>query len=77
MNSKVQQYIRPRLGVRPSQRYYFFTLVKEDIKSKGEGAGPTRQITNGVMAIIGAVYFEGGLDSTKSYGSLWGYYQVA
>ena len=65
INSKVHQYIRPRLGVRPSQKHNIFSLLKDDFKSAVAGAESSRQIANGIMAIIGAVFFDGGLVSVK------------
>ena len=49
--SKIQQHIPPHLGVRPSQRYNFFALVKEDIKSKMRWALQTKLRTGSWLSL--------------------------
>lgn len=63
MTNKLQQYIRPREPVRASKQNSIWYLLADDLK--GTGADPTRTIANGIKAIIGAVYFDGGLDNAK------------
>ena len=65
MNTKLQQYVRPRIGVRPSQKHNILALFKDDFKRASAGADSSRQIANGIMAIIGATHFDGGIDSAR------------
>ena len=64
MSTKIQQYIRPQLPFPASKRLNFLSLVEEDFKTSS-GTDPTRQIANGIKAIIAAGFFDGGLDSAK------------
>ena len=61
--TKLQQYIRPRAPLRPSQSRNAWELIKADAKNVGKDSG--RTTASGIRAIIGAVYFDGGLDAVK------------
>jgi len=65
MKTMIQQFIRPRLGVSPSKKNNIFALLKEDFRRTAAGADASRQIAKGIMAIIGAVHFDGGIDGAK------------
>jgi dsRNA-specific ribonuclease len=63
--TKLQQYIRPRAPIRPSQSRNILAQAKDEVKRLGED--PRRTIAFGIRAVIGAVYFDknGGLDGAK------------
>jgi dsRNA-specific ribonuclease len=63
MNTKLQQYIRPRAILQGSQSRNWIRLIVNDFKVLG--CDPGRTIANGIKAIIGAVYFDGGFESAR------------
>jgi hypothetical protein len=63
MTTKLQQYIRPRAPLRPSQKWSFMANIKDDFQGLGKDA--PRAVAIGIKALIGAVYFDGGYESTR------------
>lgn len=63
MATKLQQYIRPRAPLRPSQKWSITANIKEEFKGLGKDA--PRVIATGIKAIIGAVHLDSGLDSAR------------
>jgi dsRNA-specific ribonuclease len=59
----IERMVRPRAPVRPSKRRNLLELLKDDVK--GVGHDPDRQIARAIKAIIGAVYFDGGLEEAR------------
>ena len=63
MTTKLQQYIRPRAPIRPTQSRSILGQIQHEVK--GLGSDPVRTIANAVRAVIGAVYFDRGYESAR------------
>ncbi|KAG0651720.1 Ribonuclease III [Hyphodiscus hymeniophilus] len=63
MSTTLQQYIRPHAPIRPSQSRSIFGNIKHEVKAIR--SDPVRSISNGIKAIIGAVYFDSGYDTAR------------
>lgn len=64
VNSKIERFIRPRLEIeqeRPTQKWNPLVMVKDDLKSETKD----RVIARAMRALIGAVYYDGGLEAAK------------
>ncbi|KAG9230839.1 hypothetical protein BJ875DRAFT_471050 [Amylocarpus encephaloides] len=59
--SGIEKYIRPRAPLARSKRHNLLALGKDDIKREHG----TVSISRGIEAIVGAVYYDGGIDPAR------------
>jgi dsRNA-specific ribonuclease len=59
--TKIESMIRPKAPLRASKKHNIFSLLKED----AQGEDPSRTIARAIKAIIGAVYYDGGLQAAQ------------
>jgi len=55
--SKIERFVRPKMIPRPSSKRNVFALLKEDVQFED----PSRVVARAIRAIIGAVYYDGGM----------------
>ncbi|RDL32944.1 uncharacterized protein BP5553_08383 [Venustampulla echinocandica] len=59
--TKLERFVRPKLYLRPTRRRNPLWLLKDDVQRED----PSRTIARAVCAIIGAAYYDGGLEAAK------------
>jgi len=59
--SKIERFVRPKKPLRPSKKTNIFALLKDDVQFED----PSRVIARAIRAIIGAVYYDGGMAAAK------------
>lgn len=59
--SKIEQFIRPEKPLERTQKSNVMALLKKDLQSEDT----SRTIARAIKAIIGAVYYDGGLDAAR------------
>ncbi|CZR55489.1 uncharacterized protein PAC_05377 [Phialocephala subalpina] len=63
--SKIQRWIRPRRGLAPSNQQNPLALIRRDISDTFGGHYGPRAIERAMEALIGAVYYDGGIEAVK------------
>ncbi|KAH8813122.1 ribonuclease III domain-containing protein [Xylogone sp. PMI_703] len=59
--TKIEKYIRPRKPLQPSKRRNILALLKEDVQTEDR----SRTVARAMRAIIGAVFYDGGLEAVR------------
>ena len=59
--SKIEKFVRRKKPLRPTKRRNLFSLVKDDAVRED----PSRTAARAIRAIIGAVYYDGGIQAAR------------
>jgi dsRNA-specific ribonuclease len=59
--SKIEKFVRRKKPLRPTKRKNILFLVKDDASRED----PSRTATRAMRAIVGAVYYDGGLRAAR------------
>jgi dsRNA-specific ribonuclease len=59
--AKIEKFVRRKKPLRPTKRKNIFSVVKDDASRED----PSRTAARAIRAIIGAIYYDGGLQSAR------------
>lgn len=59
--AKIEKFVRKKKPLRPTKRNNIFSLVKDDASRED----PSRTAARAMRAIVGAVYYDGGLAAAR------------
>ena len=59
--SKIEQFVRPMAHLPPTKRHNILHLLKDDARRED----PIRTLERAMKAVIGAVYYDGGLEGAR------------